>query len=80
MEAEEVRIYTITYPKMNSDNHAQNIWSHNQFSTPSIGFEGDGFKERTGCTNVDECQTGTHNCHEHAACTDNHGVAIIKFI
>jgi len=34
------------------------------------GFEGTGHGEE-GCTNVDECSTGTHTCHKFANCEDS---------
>eukprot|EP00920_Eleutheroschizon_duboscqi_P038463 GHVT01092195.1.p1 GENE.GHVT01092195.1~~GHVT01092195.1.p1 ORF type:complete len:848 (+),score=286.26 GHVT01092195.1:202-2745(+) len=38
------------------------------------GFAGDGKRDGTGCTNVDECRTGTNNCNpESQVCVDEQG-------
>jgi len=36
----------------------------------TAGYEGDGRTDGTGCTNIDECATQTHNCDVNANCFD----------
>ena len=31
---------------------------------------GDGLTSGSGCTNINECQDGSHNCHPNATCSD----------
>lgn len=38
-----------------------------------IGYEGDGTKEGTGCSDINECESGAHNCGPSSVCTNNQG-------
>jgi len=37
------------------------------------GYEGDGTNTGTGCTDINECSNGTHNCDTNATCTNTDG-------
>ncbi|CAG5104022.1 Oidioi.mRNA.OKI2018_I69.chr1.g1054.t1.cds [Oikopleura dioica] len=38
-----------------------------------FGFKGDGTIQGTGCSDIDECAEGTHNCGPSSICTNNQG-------
>jgi len=37
------------------------------------GYDGDGFSNSTGCTDINECKTNNHKCNETEVCTNKPG-------